>query len=62
MNTDNMMYVGRFFEADLMAKKDREAIDAKREQFPAFKYIYAKDVKKGRKVVGLDVYLSTDFV
>lgn len=62
MNTDYMIYVGRFSESDIVAKKDREAINAKRELCPDFRYIYAKDVKRGRKVVALDVYLSTEYV
>lgn len=62
MKTDLMLYVGRFSEADLMARKDRAAINAKRELAPAFKYIYSKEVRKGRKIVALDVWLSSVYV
>lgn len=62
MKTDLMIYVGRFNEADLIAHKDRAAINAKRELAPAYKYIYSKEVKKGRKIVALDVWLSTEYV
>lgn len=54
-----MLFVGRFTEADLNAKKDKEAIKEAKELNPDYKYIYAKEVKKSRKIVALDVWLIT---
>lgn len=58
IDTSLMAYVGRFTEQDLKEGKDREAINAKKAILPAFKYIHAKEIRKGGKIVALDVYLS----
>lgn len=58
-DTSLMAYVGRFNEQDLMERKDKEAIDVKKEMLPAFRFIYCEDVKKRGQIVALDVWLSS---
>lgn len=41
-----MVYVGRFTESDLLANKDREAINERKKLLPEFRYVYAKEIKK----------------
>lgn len=62
IDTSLMAYVGRFTEQDLKERKDREAINAKKAMLPTFRFIYTKDVKKGGKVIALDIYLSDKFI
>lgn len=62
MDTLSMKYVGRFTEADIIAKRDKIAIAKSKEILPAFRYIYSKYVKKGHKIVALDVWLSREYV
>lgn len=57
-----MVYVGRFTESDLLANKDREAINERKKLLPEFRHVYAKEIKKGRKIVALDVYLSAIYL
>lgn len=56
MDTNLMIYVGRFNEQDLKDGKDKDAIKEKK-QFMPDSQIHCKDVMKRGKTVALDVWL-----
>lgn len=62
IDTSTMVYIGRFNEDEVRSKKDKEAVKKAKELAPAFKYTHTEFVFKGKKIVGLDVWLTTQCI
>lgn len=62
VDTSNMIFVGRFNEEEIRAKKDKEKVNQMKDVMPFLKYVHSEFVYKGKNIVGLDVWLSETYV
>lgn len=54
-----MKFVGTFNEKQVIAKEDKKAVEKMQTNFPQYKYVKTKFVKKGGKIIGMNIYLMT---
>lgn len=55
-----MLYIGRFSREDLINGRDKKEIK-RIQDITGLKYVSAKEVKKGKEIIGLDVYLREEY-